>query len=237
MVPWRMARLEAAAAEFFRQARPAQHAEYAAFCAAQADWLSDHALFMALCEAHDQAGWADWAPGLARRQPAALASARRDLAARIGFWQFCQWRFFTQWATLRAYAHAKGVRIVGDAPIFIAHQSAEVWAHQKLFELDADGHPHVVAGVPPDYFSATGQRWGNPLYRWRAHAADGYAWWVQRLKHTFEQVDIVRIDHFRASRTTGRSRPASPPPSTATGAPARVRRCSRPPRPPSARCR
>ena len=197
MVPWRMARLEAAAAEFFRQARPAQHAEYAAFCAAQADWLPDYALFMALCEAHDQAGWTDWAPGLARRQPAALASARRDLAARIGFWQFCQWRFFTQWATLRAYAHAKGVRIVGDAPIFIAHQSAEVWAHQQLFELDADGHPQVVAGVPPDYFSATGQRWGNPLYRWRAHAADGYAWWVQRLKHTFEQVDIVRIDHFR----------------------------------------
>ena len=105
--------------------------------------------------------------------------------------------FLPQWAALRAHANTQGVRIVGDAPIFIAYQSAEVWARQDLFELDEQGRPTVVAGVPPDYFAATGQRWGNPLYRWSAHAAEGYAWWVQRLRRTLEWVDIVRIDHFR----------------------------------------
>ena len=198
MVPWRMQRLEAAAATFAVSGSAAQRESYERFCAVHADWLADHALFMALCETHDNASWTRWGEGLDRREPSALAAARSTLAARIGFWQFCQWRFHEQWTALRAYANAKGVRVVGDAPIFIAHQSAEVWANQPLFELDARGEPTVVAGVPPDYFSATGQRWGNPLYRWSAHAADGYAWWVKRLAHTFAQVDIVRIDHFRA---------------------------------------
>jgi 4-alpha-glucanotransferase len=165
--------------------------------AAQADWLDDYVLFMALCEATDWADWCTWPPGLARRQPAALAAARLAHAERILFWQFCQWCFFRQWAVLRAHARAQGVKIVGDAPIFIAYQSAEVWARQDLFELDEAGRPTVVAGVPPDYFAATGQRWGNPLYRWSAHADEGYAWWVQRVRRTLELVDIVRIDHFR----------------------------------------
>jgi len=178
-------------------AHPADSSDYDTFCATQADWLDDYALFMALCEATDWADWSTWGAGLAQRQPAALAAARTRHAERIHFWRFCQWCFFRQWAALRAHAHAKGVKIVGDAPIFIAYQSAEVWARQDLFVLDDAGQPTVVAGVPPDYFSATGQRWGNPLYRWPAHAAEGYAWWVQRLRRTLELVDIVRIDHFR----------------------------------------
>ena len=118
-------------------------------------------------------------------------------ATRIAFWAFCQWRFFRQWAALKAYANERGVSIIGDAPIFIALESAEVWARQPLFELDPTGRPLVVAGVPPDAFSDTGQHWGNPLYRWSAHQADGYAWWVERIRRTFALVDIVRIDHFR----------------------------------------
>ena len=197
MVPWRMARLAEAATAFAASTDAADRADFTAFCAAQASWLDDHALFMAQCDATGWASWTTWPAGLVNREPAALAAARMQHAPAITFWQFCQWRFFRQWAALRAHAHAQGVQIVGDAPIFIAHQSAEVWARQDLFELDASGNPTVVAGVPPDYFSATGQRWGNPLYRWQAHADEGYAWWTERLRRTLELVDIVRIDHFR----------------------------------------
>ncbi len=152
---------------------------------------------MSLCEANGWRDWCDWAPALAKREPQALAAARTEHAERIAFWQFCQWCFHRQWLALRAYANAKGVQIIGDTPIFIAYLSAEVWAQPHLFELDGSGRPTSVAGVPPDLFSATGQRWGNPLYRWSAHAQDGYAWWVERVRRTFELVDIVRIDHFR----------------------------------------
>ena len=133
-------------------------------------------------------------PRASRRR---CAPPREAHAERIAFRKFCQWRFFEQWLRLKAYANERGIQIVGDAPIFVAYQSAEVWARQALFELDANGHAQVVAGVPPDYFSATGQRWGNPLYRWPAHADEGYAWWIERIRRTFELVDIVRIDHFR----------------------------------------
>jgi 4-alpha-glucanotransferase len=197
VVPFRMERLTLAAARFAASGTAAQRAEYEAFCVEQQSWLADYALFMALCEATGYLDWCDWEPGLATREPAALAAARVAHAERIAFWQFGQWCFFRQWRKLRAYANGRGVQIVGDAPIFIAHQSAEVWAHPQLFELDDHGRPTVVAGVPPDFFSATGQRWGNPLYRWSVHAADGYAWWVERVRRIFELVDIVRIDHFR----------------------------------------
>ena len=197
MVPYRMQRLAQAAAVFATVAGAADRAAFNDFCAAHADWLDDYTLFMALNEAHGGADWSTWDDGLARRAPRALAAARAQHAERIGFWAFCQWCFFRQWAALRAHAHSKGVKIIGDVPIFIAYQSAEVWARPDLFQLDAAGQPSVVAGVPPDYFSATGQRWGNPLYRWDAHAAEGYGWWVQRLRHTLALVDIVRIDHFR----------------------------------------
>ena len=197
VVPYRMDRLSRAAQRFATGATAAQRDAYAAFCLSQASWLEDYALFMALAEAHDWQDWCDWPPGLAARKPAALATARQQNQSRIDFWKFCQWSFYRQWNALRAYANAKGVKIVGDTPIFIAHMSAEVWAHQSLFELDGTGRPTVVAGVPPDFFSETGQRWGNPLYRWAEHAKDGFAWWVERVRRTFELVDIVRIDHFR----------------------------------------
>ncbi|MDE2369341.1 MAG: 4-alpha-glucanotransferase [Burkholderiales bacterium] len=195
--PYRMERLARAAANYAAKGTAEQRADYAAFAADHASWLDDYALFMSLCESCGWRDWCDWAPALARREPQALAAARVRHAERIDFWRFCQWRFYRQWAALKAYANAKGVKIIGDTPIFIAYLSAEVWANPQLFELDAQGRPSVVAGVPPDFFSATGQRWGNPLYRWSEHAKDGYAWWVERVRRTFELVDIVRIDHFR----------------------------------------
>jgi 4-alpha-glucanotransferase len=195
--PYRMQRLAKAAAAFAAHGTADQRADFAAFHAHHLNWIDDFALFMALCEDCGWKEWSDWEPALAKRQPAALARERERLATRIQFWQFCQWRFFRQWAALKAYANGKGVQVVGDTPIFIAYLSAEVWANPHLFELDARGKPTAVAGVPPDFFSATGQRWGNPLYRWSEHAKDGYAWWVERVRRTFELVDIVRIDHFR----------------------------------------
>jgi len=197
MVPFRMERLARAAARFASDANAADRAEFAAFCEQQADWLHDYALFMTLAEHNDWRDWCDWEPALAAREPTALASAATAHAGRVAFWKFSQWCFFRQWLRLRQHANARGVQMVGDMPIFIAHQSAEVWARPELFELDARGRPSVVAGVPPDSFSATGQRWGNPLYRWPAHAQEGYAWWIARVRRTFEMVDIVRIDHFR----------------------------------------
>jgi len=197
VVPFRMDRLARAAQRFETRATPEERADFDAFRASHADWLDDHALFMTLAEAHGWRDWSDWDAPLAARQPAALAEARVLHAQRIDFWNFCQWCFYRQWLALKAYANGRGIEVIGDAPIFIAYQSAEVWARRELFELDARGKPAAVAGVPPDAFSDTGQRWGNPLYRWKAHAKEGYAWWVQRIRRTFELVDLVRIDHFR----------------------------------------
>ena len=197
VVPFRMDRLQRAARRFASQASPAERDDLHAFETTHAAWLPDYALFMALAEHHRWADWCDWPEPLARRDAAALSSARQAHAERIAFYVFGQWCFFRQWKALRSYANGRGVKIVGDAPIFIAHQSAEAWSRQELFELDTRGRPTVVAGVPPDLFSATGQRWGNPLYRWSAHAAEGYAWWTQRVRSVFDLVDIVRIDHFR----------------------------------------
>lgn len=197
VVPFRMDRLARAAQRFASNAGPADRAAFEAFRDHHAGWLHDYALFMTLAERHAWRDWCDWDAPLAAREPAALQAAARAQAERVYFYEFGQWCFFRQWAALKAYANGRGVKIVGDAPIFIAYQSAEVWARRELFELGADGRPTVVAGVPPDAFSATGQRWGNPLYRWRAHADEGYAWWTQRIRGIFELVDIVRIDHFR----------------------------------------
>jgi len=197
VTPYRMARLEQAATRFAANAFGAERAEFEAFCQAQENWLDDYALFMTLAERFGWRDWSDWDAPLASREPAALQAAGAAHAARVDFWKFCQWCFFRQWLRLKAYANQRGVEIIGDAPIFIAYQSAEVWARPELFELDKRGKPIAVAGVPPDVFSITGQRWGNPLYRWSAHAKEGYAWWVERIRRTFELVDIVRIDHFR----------------------------------------
>jgi 4-alpha-glucanotransferase len=201
MYPFRMERLAKAAEAFQAAGTAAQKTDFAAFCADHANWLEDYAVFMSICESCGWKDWCEWEPALAAREPQALAAAKAQHASRIAFYKFCQWRFYRQWAQLRAYAKGKGVQIIGDTPIFIAYLSAEVWANQHLFELDANpanwGRPTVVAGVPPDMFAPTGQRWGNPLYRWSEHAKEGFAWWVERIRRTFELVDIVRIDHFR----------------------------------------
>jgi 4-alpha-glucanotransferase len=197
VVPWRMSRLELAANEFSKSVIKKEFAAFAQFRQSQAAWLADYALFMTLAELNDWRDWSDWAPELASRNKAALDDIRLQYKERIFFWEFCQWCFFRQWRSLRNYANEKGVKIIGDAPIFIAYQSAEVWARPELFELNNAGKPEVIAGVPPDFFSATGQRWGNPLYRWPAHQTENYQWWIERIRHTFKLVDIVRIDHFR----------------------------------------
>ena len=197
MVSFRMERLARAAARFAVQAGAEERADLEAFVQRHADWLPDYALFMALAEHHGWRDWCEWPDGQSSRTPQALAAARATHAERIAFWTFCQWCFFRQWQALRSHAHARGVHIVGDMPIFVAYQSADVWARPELFELDSRGRPTIVAGVPPDGFSATGQRWGNPLYRWSVHAQGGYAWWIARVRRSVEMLDIVRIDHFR----------------------------------------
>ena len=194
---FRMHRLRQASACFFTLPHDPRHEEYARFCEAERSWLDDYALFMALAHDAQWRPWNEWDAALARREPSALHRAVQDRHEPIRFWKFCQWNFRRQWNELRAHAHRRGVRIIGDLPIFPALHSAEVWANQSLFELDAHGHPTVIAGVPPDYFSATGQRWGNPLYRWSEHERRGYDWWIERLRALIALVDIVRIDHFR----------------------------------------
>jgi 4-alpha-glucanotransferase len=184
-------------ARFRAGTAPALRQPFEEFAARQGFWLDDFALFMALKEAHKGAAWSDWARELVLRQPMALARARQALRETVGFHQFAQFLFFRQWQALRAYASERGVRIIGDVPIFVASDSADVWGNPELFQLDARRRPMVVAGVPPDYFSRTGQLWGNPLYDWRALKERDYAWWVARLRAILELVDVVRIDHFR----------------------------------------
>jgi 4-alpha-glucanotransferase len=169
----------------------------AAFYSANQAWLGDFALFMALKEFQGGKPWVSWPPLLRDREPAAIGKFTVEHEYAVQRQMYYQYLFFQQWNDLRAYAHQKGIRIIGDIPIFIAHDSADAWSHRDLFYLDSSGQPTVVAGVPPDYFSETGQLWGNPLYRWDVHARDGYSWWMERLRSTFRQVDIARLDHFR----------------------------------------
>jgi 4-alpha-glucanotransferase len=201
VIAWRMAQLRAAAHGFFTHSSPADRDAFAAFCAAQANWLDDYALFMAIDESVRTscgfAPWPHWEPALARRDPRALAAANQRLAAEVSFWRFVQWCFDSQCRALRRYANDRGVLLVGDLPIFVAHHSADCWARPDLYLLDDRLEPSVVAGVPPDYFSATGQRWGNPLYDWSAMRRDGYAWWIARTRRQLDLADWVRLDHFR----------------------------------------
>ena len=189
--------LQKAFANFQRRDNALERSEFAAFCASKRAWLDDYALFMALKEKHGGAVWTSWERDIATRQPEALAHWSQALTGEIQRFKYLQFQFFKQWAALRWYAGEHGVRIVGDIPIFVAHDSADVWANPHLFSLDEAGNPTVVAGVPPDYFSATGQLWGNPLYRWDRMAEAGYAWWIERFRATLELVDVVRLDHFR----------------------------------------
>lgn len=197
IVPWRLERLRRAHAGFLARATAQQRAALQAWRMEQGWWLDDYLLFMALESAHAGQCWWDWAPALRLREAAALQQAAREHAGEMDFWAFVQWCFDTQLADLRAYGQARGVRLMGDLPIFIAHHSADCWARPDLYELDEHFQPTVVAGCPPDDFSEDGQRWGNPLYRWDRMAAEGYAWWTARVKRALAQADVFRIDHFR----------------------------------------
>ncbi len=169
------------------------------FCEGErrAVWLDDWALYISLKREHSGSSWLDWAPALRRRDPRALRRKSADLADEIRFATFCQFLFFRQWSAVRRAAEGRGIRILGDVPIYVAPDSADTWANSALFDLATDGSLRAVAGVPPDYFSADGQRWGNPLYRWDVLQAQGYSWWIARLRAQLEIAHVLRLDHFR----------------------------------------
>ncbi len=192
VIPWKMNRLAEAVACF----RPDEG--FDAFAERHGDtWLDDFALFTALKRSHQLRPWWEWDEDLIRRRPKALAAARRRLSAEIRMIKIEQHLFDLQFGELRRYCATKGISLIGDIPIFVAHDSADVWANPELFFLDDKGMPTVVAGVPPDYFSPTGQRWGNPLYDWDRHIETGFRWWTKRMARVFSLFDLVRVDHFR----------------------------------------
>ncbi len=171
--------------------------EYDAFCDSNDFWLEDYCLFMAGKDYHEGKPWYEWEEEFMNPTPVQRERWLSDLKREIDYHRFVQFLFFSQWYALKEYANQKGIAIIGDIPIFTSLDSADVWANKRLFRLDSKGHPLEVAGVPPDYFSATGQLWGNPLYDWEVHAADGYCWWIERIRNQLDQVDYLRIDHFR----------------------------------------
>lgn len=197
VIPFKVKLLARAWENFQAGAAKALRPLFDSFCAEQISWLDDLALFMALKEAHSGASWLTWEPELARRRTAALNRAQEKLGRAADRYRFQQFLFFRQWNELKTYANAHGVQIIGDAPLFVSSDSADVWAQPQLFHLDKSGRPTVVAGVPPDYFSPTGQLWGNPLYDWKAARRTDYAWWLARLRAMLRQFDLVRLDHFR----------------------------------------
>jgi 4-alpha-glucanotransferase len=188
--------LRHAAARFFADAASERRDEFQRYCDTTC-WLHDFALFMTLKDAHGGKSWLHWPQEIVCREPESLSQYGERLKEAISCQKYIQWQFSRQWQALKQYANAKGIMIIGDIPIFVAFDSADVWANPHLFHLDERGRPTVVAGVPPDYFSETGQLWGNPLYNWEAVAFHGYKWWIERMKSALELYDIVRIDHFR----------------------------------------
>ena len=196
LIPWKLGLLQKAFSRY-PSAPESLRKEFKRFTKDNASWLDDYALFMSLKEANGGGAWSDWDESIRKRKPSAMEKARIEQAENILRHSFYQFLFFRQWEKLRAYAHELGITIIGDIPIFIAYDSADAWANPKLFFLDEAGLPTVVAGVPPDYFSATGQLWGNPLYKWSAHKRTSYAWWLERFRSVLELVDIIRLDHFR----------------------------------------
>jgi 4-alpha-glucanotransferase len=194
---WRRAQLRAAASGFFARAGASERAAFADWRSTHTGWLDDWCLFAALKDFHQGQPWWTWAKALARRDASALQAARHTHAAAIEEHAFIQWCFDSQISALMAHAQSCGVRLMGDLPIFVAHDSADCWARPELYFLDDQHQPTVVAGVPPDGFGPDGQRWGNPLYRWDRMAADGFAWWVARVQRALGHAHIFRIDHFR----------------------------------------
>jgi 4-alpha-glucanotransferase len=180
-----------------RFAQQDNHEGFNRFCEEEADWLDDYALFMVIRSLQGQQSWDRWPEPLRNRQEEALEQLRSRYQGELQRERFLQWLFFEQWYRLRRHCNGVGIRLVGDVPIYVSYDSADVWAHRTMFKLDENAQPTGVSGVPPDYFSATGQLWNNPVYDWEALKRSGYRWWIQRMKATFERFDIVRIDHFR----------------------------------------
>jgi len=197
VIPWKLNLLERAFIHFENEPPPGMKDEFLSFYNDDAGWLEDYALFMAIKEVLGGRSWGDWPKPLRMRNKRALIEASDKYSASVRRFVFYQFLFFRQWRSLREYAWKHGVNIIGDLPIFVAYDSADVWAHPELFYLNDDRQPTVVAGVPPDYFSPTGQLWGNPLYRWDVHRVSGYTWWLHRFAATLKMVDVIRLDHFR----------------------------------------
>lgn len=197
VIGFKMAILQRAAEAFFGDGSTAELAAFDNFCERTRGWLDDFALFMACKDAHHGVMWTKWDRQLRRREAGALAEFSRERAREVKAHKYWQFEFFRQWGKLKGYCRERAIRLMGDVPIYVAHDSADVWAHPELFYLDEEGVPTAVSGVPPDYFSATGQLWGNPIYRWELLAADGYSWWVERFRASLAMFDMVRLDHFR----------------------------------------
>jgi len=197
VIAHRTAALHRAAQAFFADGSHVDHSAFDRFCENSSAWLEDYALFMACKDVHQGTMWTLWDPQIRRRDAQAVSEWSRKLAPELKAYKYWQFEFFQQWERLKSYCQQRGIRFMGDIPIYVAHDSADVWAHPDLFHLDAQGRPTVVSGVPPDYFSATGQLWGNPIYRWELLAANGYVWWIERFRASLALFDMVRLDHFR----------------------------------------
>jgi 4-alpha-glucanotransferase len=197
VIPWREQQLRRAAQGFFARADVEERTAFTGWCQAQASWLDEYALFMACFNAHGWKPWWEWREPLRHRQARALAAARQAHAGEIDFHRFVQWCWDTQCRALKAYANERGISLIGDIPIYVADNSADVWSRQDWYELGSDGLPTVVAGAPPDDLGPEGQRWGNPIYRWDLMHAEGFSWWAERVQRVLQQADVVRIDHFR----------------------------------------
>lgn len=189
--------LRKAAQNFFSDANRADRGAFDVFCKNHTHWLDDYALFMAYKAVYKEVAWVHWDAAMRQHNPVALKEWQEKLSSEIEIHKFAQFEFFRQWEKLRDHCRRCGISIMGDIPIYVAHDSADVWAHPELFRLDEQSRPIAVAGVPPDYFSATGQLWGNPLYRWDVSAASGHRWWIERVRASLRLFDLVRLDHFR----------------------------------------
>lgn len=198
VIPWKYGLLKMAYEQFL--SKKSDHVflqDFQEFCQKEAFWLDDYALYMALKDSQNGQIWLEWPENLRSPSEAFKTQLTQTYAKEIGYYQFLQFLFFTEWEDLKTYANERGVKIIGDIPLFVSMDSADVWANKHLFQLDSTGYPLAVAGVPPDYFSATGQLWGNPLYNWDVHKDDGFSWWIKRIKNQLRILDTLRIDHFR----------------------------------------
>ncbi|MGI8501232.1 MAG: 4-alpha-glucanotransferase [Hassallia sp.] len=198
VVPFKIGLLKKACENFKSKSSPTEQKEFAGFCDTKAYWLDDYALFMALKDANSGASWHTWEPEVRSRQPEAMDRVRQEMDAEIFYYKYTQFEFFRQWSELKNYANMTGIEIIGDIPIYVAHDSADVWSNPDIFCLDEKtGEASIMAGVPPDYFSATGQLWGNPVYNWEELEKQNFKWWVRRFEAMLDYIDVIRIDHFR----------------------------------------